>query len=224
MSNYVPELFRFLEELRLNNCKPWLDANRERYERLRALWLEDFDRLLRAVAQWEPAAGNYTARESVYRFNRDIRFSTDKSPYKLFFSGALGPYGKKSEMAGYYVHLGLPAMYESGLYGGLYCPDSATLRKIRRAIVDNIEEFEMIVGNPHLAAAFPGWCGERLKTVPKGWDKDHPHAELLRLKEYGKYMPCDAGWFSDPDWPLRAADAFHLLKPLVDFLNYSILE
>ena len=82
----------------------------------------------------------------------------------------------------------------------------------------------MIVGNPHLAAAFPGWCGERLKTVPKGWDKDHPHAELLRLKEYGKYMPCDAGWFSDPDWPLRAADAFHLLKPLVDFLNYSILE
>lgn len=224
LMGYINDLYNFFTELSGNNCREWLDANRDRYLRLRELWLSDVDRMLHAVAQWEPAVANMTAKNAAYRFNRDIRFSPDKSPYKLYFSAAFGAYGKSSDHAGYYLHLGLPQAYDSGLYGGLYCPEAPVLRKLRKAIVDNIEEFEIIVGNPRLAAAFPGWVGQTLKTIPKGWEKDHPQAHLLRLKEYGKYMPCDEAWFSDPDWPLRAADAVRLLKPLIDFLNYSIDE
>ncbi len=222
--NYMPDLYEFLDELSRNNCREWLDANRDRYKRLRELWLDDISRMLAAVSQWEPAVANYTARQCAYRFNRDIRFSPDKSPYKLYFSAAFGANGKNDRYAGYYVHTGLPGYGDSGLYGGLYCPEMPVLRKVRKAIIDNIEEFEMIIGNPRMAAKFPGWVGNVLKTVPKGWERNHPQAHLLRLKEYGKYEPCDSTWFSDPDWPLRAADDFQLLKPLVDFINYSIDE
>ena len=71
---------------------------------------------------------------------------------------------------------------------------------------------------------FPGWCGDTLKTVPKGYDRNHPLAHLLRHKDYGKFHPADEAFFTDPDWPLRAAELFHLLKPFIDFLDYSIHE
>lgn len=224
MSYYMPELFAFFEELSHNNCKEWLDQNRDRYRRLRDLWLADVDRLIESASQWEPALKGTTAREAAYRFNRDIRFSPDKSPYKLFFSAAFGPYGKKSEHAGYYIDTGLPALYDSGLYAGIWCPSAPVLRKLRHAIVDNIEEFEAILSDRKLEKLFPGWIGERLKTIPKGWERNHPQAELLKLKEYGKYMTCPPEWFDNPDWPLKASEAMSVTKPLVDFLNYSIDE
>ena len=75
-----------------------------------------------------------------------------------------------------------------------------------------------------MSREFPGWCGSTLKTVPKGYDRNHPQAHLLRLKDYGKFHHCDEAFFSDPSWPERAAEKFGILKPLVDFLNYSIDE
>lgn len=113
---------------------------------------------------------------------------------------------------------------ESGLYGGVWCPDAPVLRKLRKAIIDNIEEFEEIINAPALTATFPGWYGSSLKTVPKGYDRNHPQAHLLRLKEYGRFMPADMKFFSDPLWPERAAGYLQVLYPLLRFLEYSINE
>ena len=113
---------------------------------------------------------------------------------------------------------------EGGLYGGVWCPESAVLKKLRKAIVDNIEEFEEIISAPELNALYPGWYGDRLKTIPKGYDRDHPQAPLLRLKEYGRFRPCGLEYFSDPSWPERAADEYRPLRPLLDFLAYSLEE
>ena len=63
-----------------------------------------------------------------------------------------------------------------------------------------------------------------LKTIPKGYDRNHPQAHLLRLKDYGKFHPCNEAFFSDPSWPEHASELFSILKPLVDFLNYSVEE
>ena len=98
------------------------------------------------------------------------------------------------------------------------------LRKLRHAIVDNIEEFEEIINNPQFIKHFPSWIGDSLKKVPKGWDKEHPQAELLKLKEYGRLCSCKEAFFRDPQWVEIAAYRFALLKPLIDFLNYSLDE
>lgn len=221
---YVEELYNFLDELSRNNNREWFHAHKEQYDRLRQLWLEDLQRMIDCMAAWQPDLSSQTARSCAYRFYRDTRFSTDKTPYKLFFSAAVSPYGKKSDHAGYYLHMGMRGMYDSGLYGGVYCPDSQMLKKLRTAIVDNIEEFTDIITAPDMMRYYPGWVGETLKTIPKGWDRNHPNADLLRLKEYGKYCHCDTSFFLDPKWYEHAAELFSVLKPFNDFLNYSIDE
>ncbi|MCM1028856.1 MAG: DUF2461 domain-containing protein [Alloprevotella sp.] len=221
---YVGRLYRFFEELAANNTREWLAANRSRYDELRQEWMDDLGRLLTLCRQWEPATAPLDPKRASYRFARDTRFSPDKTPYKTFFSAAFGPKGRQEPYAGYYIQLGLPRLYDSGLYGGLYAPPAPILRKLRHTIIDNIEEFEEIISAPELNRLYPDWCGERLKTIPKGWDRDHPQAPLLRLKEYGRFMPAGPEWFDDPSWPEKTADALRPLKPLIDFLNYSIDE
>lgn len=222
---YVSRIYDFLRQLARHNDREWFAAHKEEFDELRSMWLADLDRLIDLMTVWEPGLSGQTAKTCAYRIYRDTRFSQDKSPYKLYFSAAISCYGRKAEMAAWYLHMGLPGVLTpSGMYGGLWMPPAPMLKKVRHAIVDNIEEFEEIINNPSLEAAAPGWIGESLKTIPKGWDRDHPQAELLRLKEYGRFIPGDEVFFSSPSWVERAAEAFHLFKPLIDFLNYSIEE
>lgn len=224
-SYYMADLFKFLQELAQNNNRQWLAENRSRYDELRALWLDDLGRLISNVKAWDGTTLPDDPRRAAYRLARDIRFSPNKSPYKTHFAAAFGPHGRLEPYAGYYIHMGLPGNgIESGLYGGLYCPPSDVLKKLRHAIVDNIEEFSEIISDPELNRLYPGWWGEALKTIPKGWDRNHPQAELLRLKDYGRFMPVDSSWWLDPAWPERTSEALRPLKPLIDFLNYSIDE
>lgn len=224
---YTRQLYQWLTLLGANNDRAWFAAHRAEYDELRGLWMADLDRLIAQMALWEPGMATQTARTAAYRIYRDTRFSPDKSPYKTYFAAALSPYGRKGNRAGFYLQLG-PGRYESaygsGLYGGIWCPDSATLRKIRRAIVDNAEEFGEIVNSPALNEVFPGWIGDSLKRAPKGFAETDPFIEVLRLKDIGKFLPCDMSYFDDPEWPVKAARQLSVLKPLIDFINYSIEE
>lgn len=220
-SEYIPDLYRFLRELAANNNREWFHANKERFDILRELWLADLDRLIALVGEWDSSIRGVTARDCAYRIYRDTRFSHDKTPYKTYFSALISPTGRKCERACYYIHLGLD---ESGVYGGIWQPETPVLRKLRRAIVDNIEEFTEIIDNPELQRYFPSWIGERLKTIPQGWDRNHPQAELLRLKEYGRFSEMSERTFATGNWPAEAARRLHIIKPLNDFINYSIDE
>ncbi len=220
---YIPKLFSFLRDISCNNNREWFHSHKAIYDELRALWLEDIDRLIAFMTLWEPLIASQSAKTAAYRFYRDIRFSQDKSPYKTFFSAAFSPYGRSTHRAAYYLQMDINPV-ESGLYGGLWCPDTAMLRKIRNAIIDNIEEFEEIVNEPKLCSAYPGWVSEILKTVPKGWSRNHPQAEYLRMKNFGKFCPRDEHFFNDPSWPEKTAELFSQLCPLINFLNYSLDE
>lgn len=219
-------LYGFLRELSEHNDRAWFAANKERWESLRKGWMDDVDLLLSRMSEWDPSLRHLTAKDCVFRIYRDVRFSANKSPYKTWVCAGINARGKSSHDGGYYIQAGpdTDASYVfSGLFGGVWEPDSATLRKLRKAITDNIEEFRDIIGNEKLNRVFPGWVGEQLKTVPKGWPKDHPDADLLRLKEYGKACHCDEAFFTG-DWTAEASRRLQLLKPLIDFLNYSIDE
>lgn len=234
--NYIPRLYEFLTELSRNQDRQWFKEHKETYDSLRMSWIEDIDRLIGYCSQWWPELKGQTGAGSVYRIYRDTRFSRDKTPYKTYFSASLSPHGRSSAAAhlvGCYIQVGpgrdTPPTdgYEgetSGLYGGIWCPESAVLKKLRKAIVDNIEEFEEIINNPRLTSLFPDWYGPRLKTIPKGYDRNHPQAELLRLKEYGRFKPEGIEFFSDPCWTEKAASYFEILYPLLRFLDYSVEE
>lgn len=226
---YVKRLYDFLGRLSANNDRDWFKANKSEYDDLRAMWLADMDRLITLMGEWNPSLRGQTGKSCAYRIYRDTRFSPDKRPLKDYFSAGISPNGRKAHSAGYYLQMG-PGSFErseieSGLYGGVWCPDAPTLNKLRHAIVDNIEEFEEIIHAPAMEREFPGWCAtSSLKTVPKGWDKNHPQAHLLRLRDFGKFHPCGEKFFAGPEWVERASELFSILHPFVEFLRYSIEE
>jgi len=226
--SYTPRLYAFLRRLAADNNREWFRANKPEYDELRAMWLADIDRMIGFMAEWYPALRGVSARQCAYRIYRDTRFSRDKTPLKTYFSAGISPAGRKAHGAGFYLQEGPErsgSEVESGLYGGIWCPEAPVLKKLRKAIVDNIEEFEEITNAPGMALHFPGWCSSgALKTVPKGYDRNHPQAALLRLKDFGKFHAADEAFFTDPCWPEHAAELFSHLKPLIDFLDYSIRE
>lgn len=236
MKNYIPQLYKFLQENGRRQDRQWFKEHKEEFDTLRALWIADIDRVIGYCREFWPELAGQTGAGSVYRIYRDTRFSNDKSPYKSYFSASVSPRGRSSEgshMPGFYLQVGPTKKsgqidgYDinmSGLYGGIWCPESAVLKKLRKAILDNIDEFEEIINEPRLKAIAPGWDAASLKTVPKGYDRNHPYADLLRLKEYGKFIRHDKEWFSDPSWPEKAAEEFSLLYPMIRFLEYSINE
>lgn len=218
---YTAQLFDYLDRLRRNNNREWFNAHKDEYQELRMLWIGDVQRMINAMVGWEPELAGLRADRAVYRIYRDTRFSPDKTPYKDYFSALVTPYGRHLNRASYYLHMGGE---DTGLHAGLWCPDSDMLKKLRHAIVDNIDEFQEILDDPQFAANWHGWWGEKLKTAPKGWPKDHPNIDLLRLKQYGRSHVVGEEFFLDSDWPERAADLYRTARSLVDFLNYSIDE
>lgn len=220
------ELYKFLGELQANNNRPWFMANKERWDDLRHQWMDDVDTLLAKMSRWEPRFAKLSAKDCVFRIYRDVRFKTDKTPYKTWVCAGINIYGRSSHNGGYYVQCGPDSSLSdafSGLFGGVWLPETPLLHKLRKAIVDNIEEFSEIIHSPQIIKHFPEWTGPKLKKLPKGYNPDPATDELLKLKEFGKACHCDARFFQG-DWTSRASERLEILKPLVDFLNYSIEE
>lgn len=220
---YMTRVFGFLEQLACNNDREWFKAHKGEYDELRALWLEDIDRLISMIGRWMPSVAMQTARQSAYRIYRDTRFSADKTPYKTYFSALISPRGREKDYAGFYIQQDIDSG-ECALYGGIWCPPAPTLNKLRKAIVDNIEEWEGIMNAPVIADNYSVVSISSLKTVPRGYPKDHPQARWLRMRDYGLCHNTGRKFFEDPSWPEKTAELLRPLAPFVEFLNYSIDE
>lgn len=216
----MKQVLAFLRQLEANNDRPWFKAHKDEYDALRKPWERDMERLIGLVAGYDDNVRGLTVKDSVYRIYRDIRFSKNKDPYKNYFSGVLGKGGRHTVMSGYYVH------FQPGkvmLCGGVWWPEKPVLERLRALIDAEAEEFLKIVNNPDITARYQ-WDSETLKTMPKGYAKEHPMAKFLKMKEYILMMKPDEDYLDCDDWVERVADDLRPLKPLHDFLNYVFDE
>lgn len=218
------EIFDFFERLEVNNNRQWFKEHKSEYDALRAEWIEGIDRLLPIVSEAWPRVRAVDGRRATYRIYRDTRFSQDKTPYKTNISSSINPPELRGRHCGIYIEAGLQSDM-TGVWGGVWCPDSEDLHKLRRAIADNDDEFLNIANDPALIAVYgPEWWGNRLKTTPKGFDKDHPMIEYLRYKEFGKYCQVQRSLFESPRWAEHLAERVLPVIPFVEFMAYSLLE
>jgi uncharacterized protein (TIGR02453 family) len=215
MSQIVPQTLEFLEQLAANNNKPWFDANRKTYEAARKNYEGFAEELLRLIAEFDDL-GDLKLKDAMFRINRDVRFSADKSPYKRNFSSVIVKGGKKAIRAPYYFHLEPDGSF---LGGGFYGPDPATLATIRQEIDYNPERFQSIINQPKFVSLFKTLGGEKLTRPPKGYDAENPMIEFLKLKSFTAIHTFTNKQITEPNFVKTLANHCVVMKPLLDFLN-----
>ena len=210
----------FLKDLSKNNTKEWFDANRKRYEAERKRFIDFTQELIDTIAKFDKNILGVEASKSIFRINRDIRFSNDKSPYKTNFGASIKKGGKSNRFVGYYIHL-KPGQIFAG--GGLYAPEPDMLKAVRDEIYFNLPEFEKILSNKTFRSQFNGLDEiEKLKTAPKGYEKDHPALPYLQHKHFVVSRGFSDAEATSPDFLKNLENLFKAQQPFVDFVNRAI--
>ncbi|MFH0843329.1 MAG: DUF2461 domain-containing protein [Bacteroidota bacterium] len=209
----------FLSDLNRHNDREWFQKNRSRYLEARSTYESFIQAVIMKITEFDPILKGLEASSCMYRINRDIRFSNDKTLYKTHLGAFIVRGGKQNgdRYAGYYIHI--EPGNNSMIAGGAYMPPSAWLKMIREKIDEQGARFLKLIHNKEFVNFFGELEGEKLKTAPKGFPKDHPMMELLKMKSYlvTKMIP---------DKEVTGNTLFELvirgskiMKPLNDFLN-----
>lgn len=184
---HVRDLIQFLAELSENNNRAWFVMNKPRYDILREEFLALVTGLIADIAKFDPAIAGCNPKKALFRINRDMRFSHDKSPYKTTFSAAITASGLKKPSQGggpaYYFHIDANGILL--VAGGEYMPPSDRLRSIRQHVIADAAGFGKLLKNKKLNETFGGLNQEgKLTRPPKGFDADAPHIESIKLKNF----------------------------------------
>ena len=175
--------YEFFIELSANNQKSWFDENRARYEReVKALFLTFVESILVKMAAVDGRFSGMEAKQCIFRINKDIRFSKDKTPYKLHCAAAIQIGGRKEMGAGgLYIQLGPE---ECGLYSGVYMPEKDELMRIRGLIAGDLEGFNRVITDKAFVKYFGTVRGEKNKRIDTAWGAAAAEQPLIFNKQF----------------------------------------
>jgi len=214
------ESLKFLDDLKQNNNRDWFQSQKVRYDSYKKEYYQLVQDFLDNMKSKDESLRNLEVKNCVFRVNRDIRFTKDKSPYKTHMGIWMSPGTKNTNLAGYYIHIEKGASF---IAAGVYSPENDDLKKIRKEIAFFYDELETIVNDKKFKDAF----GEldrnnSLKNAPKDFEKNHAAIEFLKLKSFTASDKIDDKLFSDPDFVKKISEKLILLKPLMQFLNRAL--
>ncbi|TKG93375.1 DUF2461 domain-containing protein [Puteibacter caeruleilacunae] len=216
----MKEIFDFLYDLKQNNNKEWFDQNRDRYQSTRTKFLTLTDILINEVRGIDDSIKSLDSKDCMFRIFRDVRFSKDKRPYKANYGSFIAPGGRKSSRAGYYIHF---EPGQSFIGGGIYCPQPANLRAVRKEIYENPEEFIQLIEQPSFKKWYPELVADgKLKIAPKGFPKDFEHIDLLRYKHYATVSLVDDEILQSDQLVKHIVEGFEVLYDFNLFINRAI--
>jgi len=219
-----PATLNFLKALKKNNSKEWFDKNRKTYETAKGDFAGFVQEVIHQFSKKEPSVSGMLAKQCMFRINRDVRFSKDKSPYKTNMGAYINSGGKKSILAGYYFHCE-PGQAFMG--GGLWMPMPPELGKIRQEIDYNFADLKKILTNKKFKTVYGDLSRSAeytLTRVPKGYEADNPAAEYLKLKSFVALCPMKDTDLTSKDLVKKTVAAFEALQPLVHFINHALAE
>ena len=207
----------FLKDLKLNNNRDWFLANKVRYEAAKENFTSFMQELINGVSKYDKSLKGLEAKKCIFRINRDIRFSADKSPYKSNLGASFSGSGRNMHEAGYYLYI---EGNKGFLAGGKWMPEAPQLAAIRQEIDYHSKEFHKIIEAKDFVSFYGGLSQEeKLKTAPKGYPKDHPDLELLKLKSFIVVHDYKSSEITSPDFLASCIHGCRLMMPLNSFLN-----
>jgi uncharacterized protein (TIGR02453 family) len=214
------DFHQFFKELAANNHKDWMDENRKRYTTSIKKPFENFiGEIQEKVSEFDEAI-LVKPGDAIYRINRDIRFSPDKTPYKTNRTAIISKYGRKDKVyPGFYVFVS-PEKVMIG--GGAYLLEKENLFKVRQEIAYNLEEFDKLINNRAFKKNFPQIQGDKNKIAPKEFKEDVEQQPLLLNKGFFFMKELPAELIFEEDCAEQLADIMKTAKPFNDFLRRAL--
>ena len=205
----------FLKKLSNNNNRDWFHENKETiYQSALENSIEFADSLLAEMNKHDNIE-TPTGKKSLYRIYKDTRFSKDKTPYKTHWGG----YFKRATndlRGGYYFHI------EPGncfIGGGFWNPNPEDLKRIRVELAADGSELRKIIGSKQFVDTFGQLDGNKVKTAPKGFSKEHENIDLLRYKQYLISKKFTEKEMLDNDFYKEANKVFEKMRPFFDYMS-----
>ncbi|MGI6243961.1 MAG: DUF2461 domain-containing protein [Prevotella sp.] len=228
------KIMSFLTNVAANNNRDWFQEHKDEYLAAKASFDDGVEKAIAAIGKFDPSIAHLTAKDCTYRFYRDIRFSSDKSPYKRHFGAYISAHGRKSLHAGYYIHV-QPGQCLLGI--GAYWLPTNILTSVRNEIMGNIDEWRKCVENGQFVKNFgyandskwsedhidaKGFGIARLKRAPKGFPNDYEFGQYLKMKDYCAWHVVPDDFFEGDEWLQKMVKLFKVAKPMMDFTNAVI--
>jgi len=217
MKNVIP----FLENLKNNNNRDWFKANKKPYLEAKDEFEAFINVLIPKLGDIDKDIAGLEPKQCIFRIYRDVRFSKDKSPYKINMGAAMTRGGRKTPYATYYVHIE-PGNVFAG--GGIWMPPAPVLKAMRQEIYYNADEFRGIIESPGFTRYFNKLEGERLKRPPRDFSDDFADIELLKHKSYIVAYGIDDAMASSDAFTDKLLDIYRALYPFNSFINRALTD
>jgi uncharacterized protein (TIGR02453 family) len=210
----------FLSQLNRNNNREWFQQNKRVYDEIRKDYETFVAEMISEISMLDPSIGLPDCKDCIFRIYRDVRFSSDKSPYKTHFGAFIGKGGCKTTGVGYYIHI---EPGKSMVAGGVYQPQPYVLKQLRNEIYFNSAEFKKIITDSKFVKSFGQLDDfDKMKLAPKDFPADFQDIDLLKYKSYivGRDFT-DSEVVSD-DFKMNILGTFAAMLPLHDFLKRAM--
>ena len=211
MAAIQKSIFSFLNKLKTNNNRDWMMEHKKEYQ--------SNEKILKEFYSSVEASLNITdeiSKLKVFRINRDLRFSKDKTPYNIHRSASFSRAGAHRR-GGYYLRI---EPGKSAMAGGFFSPENHDLLRIRREFEMDTTEIKTILNQKEFKKAFQGFNQEnKLKTAPRDFNKEDPNIDLIKLKNYFVAHRFTDDEVLSKDFEDQLMNHFLLLRPYFDYMS-----
>jgi len=221
MAFFNQDFLQFFIDLAPNNNKDWFDVNRKRYENnVKEPFKKFVQHVINEIAKKDSSFKDLEAKDCIFRINRDIRFSKEKSPYKMMVSAVVAANGKKSKAVnGVYFEFGPEHVR---VYGGVYEIDKEDLLTVREGIAGDILAFQKAYNNPIFKKMFGNILGDKNKIIPKELKEAAEKEPLIYNKQWYFYTQFDPEIVLDEKLDQLILNCYEAGRPVDDFFNKLI--
>ncbi len=220
MAMFTADYIDFFKELSLNNNKKWFDQNRNRYEESVKIPFYSFvERMIEKIQADDPEV-KITTKESIFRINRDIRFTKDKTPYKNHMSALISRTGKKDKgFPGFFFSLSAENIM---IYGGAHSIEKDRLHSIRKYISEHLETFSKLLDDRVFKDKYGRIHGDKNKRIPTEFNEAAEKQPLFFNKAYYYFAKLNVKLILDPNLEDIFMDYYLAAKPMREFLISAV--
>ena len=214
MSGIKASTITFLQTLKKNNNREWFTENKKKFQTENDHFISFAEDVLEEMNKTDNIE-TPTGKKSVFRIYRDVRFSKNKTPYKTHFSGSFKR-ATEELRGGYYFHI---EPGNSFIGGGFWGPNPKDLLRIRKEIQMDASELNDIISSKEFISTFGKLEGEKVKTVPRGFDKNDPAIDLLRFKQFIVSKKISDKEIESENFSKEVVEIFKAMRPFFDYMS-----